>query len=106
MRHRPSEGRPTNAAVVSPVTAVMAAHGIEPTVAPARDAAPERGQVGGAGGEAHVGAAANGHQQTAGSEALEEPVSSLHVLSGLRVARLDPEERPVEARLGLVPEEL
>src|SRR5207244_9932980 len=72
----------------------------------ADQAAPERGQVGGAVGEAHVGAAADGQQGATATEAVEEPVSSLRVLGGLCVAGLNPEERPVKTRLGLPSEEL
>ena len=44
---------------------------------------------------------------SAGSAAsAEEPVASLRILGGRRVAGLNPEERPVETRVGLRPEEL
>src|SRR5581483_10953963 len=67
---------------------------------------PDRGQVRRAVGEAHVRAAAQRQQRAAGADAAEEPVPPLRVLGGLRVSRLDPEERPVETGPRLLAEEL
>ena len=72
----------------------------------AEQATSERRQVRRIVGEPQVHALADRQQRPAATLASEEPIARVRVLRGLRDVGLNPEERPLEARVRLVAEEL